>query len=154
MPTTLRNTIDMRCPPATLYDYVTQPWLWHEWHPNSRSARADVDTLNAGDCFDEVIELQPFSPLPITLRRETRYEVLVAEPHRAWHVRGETRDGWLEIRYAFEAIEGGTRFTRELTYQTRGMSLLLMPLLQGRMAVRSRQALQALRDRVEKLASA
>ena len=153
MPTTLRNTLDFRCAPDALYAYVTQPWRWHEWHPNSRSATASVEILSPGDTFDEVIEIQPFSPLPITLRRQTHYRVLVAEPHRRWQARGETRDGWLEIDYDFEPIDTGTRFTRTLRYQTSGASLLLMPLLRQRMTVMSRRALLALRERVEQDAS-
>lgn len=143
MPTVLRNSVEIHCPPETLYRYVTQPWRWHEWHPNSRSASSRVDTLQPGDRFDEYIELQPFSPLPFRLRRHTSYQVLVAEPFRAWEARGETRDGWLQIRYELEPTSRGTMFTRTLSYQTSGMSALLMPFLKSRMA---RQSLTALRN--------
>jgi hypothetical protein len=149
MATTLSNTIEIRCTPEALYRYVTQPWRWHEWHPNSKSASSTGDTLGIGDHFNEEIELQPFSPLPFRMRRRTSYEVLVAEPFRSWEVRGETRDGWLRIRYEFERCHAGTAFTRTLTYSTRGPSKLLMPFLKGRMAGNSLAALRNLKNRLE-----
>lgn len=149
MATVLENTIDMACTPRALYDYVTRPWLWHEWHPNSRQASESEQALAVGDHFEEVIELQPLSPLPWRLRRHTRYQVLVAEPQRCWEVRGETRDGWLEIAYRFTEVATGTRFSRTLRYETRGRTALLMPVLRGRMAAMSSLALSNLKTRME-----
>jgi hypothetical protein len=154
MATTLSNTIEIRCTPEALYRYVTQPWRWHEWHPNSKSASSPGDRLGIGDHFEEEIELQPFSPLPLRMRRQTRYEVLVAEPFRSWEVRGETRDGWLSIRYVLEPGSDGTVFTRTLTYSTRGLSRMLMPFLKGRMAANSLIALCNLKNRLESGAAA
>lgn len=149
MPTQLTNTIEIHCTPEALYRYVTQPWRWHEWHPNSKSASASVETLEAGDTFDEEIELQPLSPLPFRMRRQTRYEVHVAEPFKSWEVKGETKDGWLSIRYEFQPCDGGTLFTRTLTYEIRGLSRLLMPLLKNRMAGQSLIALSNLKKKME-----
>ncbi len=149
MATTLSNTIEIRCTPEVLYGYVTQPWRWHEWHPNSKSANFSGDTLGIGDHFKEEIELQPFSPLPLRLTRQTSYEVLVAEPSRLWEARGETRDGWLRIRYEIKPGPDGTLFTRTLTYSTSGLSRLLMPFLKGRMAANSLIGLRNLKDRLE-----
>ena len=84
------------------------------------------------------------------MRRETSYRVLVAEPGEAWQVRGETRDGWIMIQYAFEEIEQGTRFSRTLTYETTGISALLMPFLRKRMAEKTRIALANLKQRMER----
>ncbi|MDD3763139.1 MAG: SRPBCC family protein [Nevskiales bacterium] len=143
------NSVEMRCTPQALYDEVTRPWRWHHWHPNSLSARADRDTLAVGDSFDEVIAVQPLSPLPLTLRRQTRYRVLAAEPYRLWETEGRMSDGWLRIRYEFAPSTQGTRFTRTLTFSTRGLSRLLMPLLRGRMARMSRIALANLQRHME-----
>lgn len=145
MPTVLTNSIEISCTPEALYRYVSQPWRWHEWHPNSRSASSSVDILQVGDRFDEVIELQPLSPLPFRLRRQTRYEVIEAEQYRSWEVRGETRDGWINIRYEIQPFTGGTRFTRTLTYETTGLSSLLMPFLRSRVAKGSHIALARLK---------
>jgi hypothetical protein len=149
MTTTQQQTVDFACPVARLHDYVTQPWRWHEWHPSSRSARATVPTLAVGDTFDEVIELQPFAPLPIRLRRETHYRVEVAERNRVFEVFGDTGDGWLRIRYDFAPTQSGTRFVRTLSFDARGASRLLLPLLRRRQETLGRLALQNLKRRVE-----
>ncbi|SDW76378.1 SRPBCC family protein [Marinobacter mobilis] len=145
----IRHTIEIGCTPNTLYRYVTQPWLWHEWHPNSRSAQASVSELSVGDGFDEVIELQPLSPLPFTLRRETRYTVLNANPDSHWCVEGRMSGGWLQIDYRFRESAGGVEFTRTLTYETRGLNRLLAPLLRPRMRQMSLLALTNLKARLE-----
>lgn len=149
MSAALHNTIEIGCSPEQVYAYVTQPWRWHEWHPSSRSARASVETLQVGDEFDEVVELQPLSPLPLTLRRETRYTVLTADPFALWEVRGRMKDGWLQIRYDVAATTTGTRFSRTLTFGAGGMSRLWMPLLGKRMATISVIALDNLKQRLE-----
>jgi hypothetical protein len=143
------DRIDIRCAAERLYDYVTQPWHWHEWHPNSISAGTVSGLLRIGDTFDEVIELQPLSPLPFHMRRNTHYRVVAAEPPGTWEVEGRTRDGWLKIRYELQPGVHGTRFIRRLTYQTQGLSRLLMPLLKRRVAAASQAALVNLKTRME-----
>ena len=149
MPATLQHSIDIECAPQQLYAYVTQPWRWHEWHPSSRSARSSVEVLAVGDEFDEVVQLQPLSPLPLSLRRATRYRVLAARPGEYWEARGEMRDGWLQLRYEFAANGAGTRFVRRLTYDASGVSRLLMPLLRSRTEVLSATAMDNLKRRME-----
>ncbi len=149
MTASLHNSIEIACTPEQLYAYVTQPWRWHEWHPNSKSAAATVTSLQAGDSFDEVVEIQPLAPLPLRLRRATRYRVLVAKPALLWKVEGEMKDGWLRIEYAFKATATGTLFTRTLTYDVNGINRLLMPLLRPQMAAMSVLALSNLKRRME-----
>ncbi len=144
-----RNTIEIRCAPDRLYAYVTQPWLWHEWHPNSKSAHASVDALQIGDEFDEVIEIQPLAPLPLRMQRATRYRVMAAVPGALWKVEGRMKDGWLQIQYEFKPTPSGTQFTRTLTYSVSGPNRLLMPLLRRRMAAMSLVALSNLKRRLE-----
>lgn len=146
----IRNSIEIACTPERLYAYVTQPWLWHEWHPNSKSATAAAGPLAEGDAFTEIIELQPLSPLPLTLRRQTRYEVLVAEPGTHWQVRGEMSGGWLQIDYRFRATASGVEFTRTLTYAVSGIHRLMTPLLKPRMRAMSLLALGRLKAKVER----
>lgn len=149
MTVSLENRIEIACTPAQLYAYVTQPWLWHEWHPNSKSAEATATSLQAGDRFDEVIEIRPLAPLPFRLRRATRYRVLVAEPAQRWQVEGQMKDGWLRIRYEFKPTAGGTLFTRTLSYGVGGINRLLLPLLRPGMAAMSVLALSNLKRRME-----
>ncbi len=145
----LKNVLDIACSPETIYAYVTQPWRWREWHPNSLSATAEVEHLEVGDGFDEEIEVQPLSPLPINLRRQTRYKVEIADEAKQWQVRGQMSDGWLRIRYDLVPTKEGTRFTRTLSYQTQGISRLLMPLLARRMKQMSALALENLKCKLE-----
>lgn len=147
MSETLQHEVEVACAPQALYDYVTQPWRWHEWHPSSRSARAAVERLQPGDAFEEEIELRPLAPWPPTLRRHTRYRVLEAQPGTRWEVEGEMRDGWLRLRYDFAPAGAGTRFTRTLRYGARGASRLLLPLLRPRQAAISQLALANLQAR-------
>ncbi|MDF1630699.1 MAG: SRPBCC family protein [Alcanivoracaceae bacterium] len=146
----MENSIVIACPPDEVFAYVTQPWLWHEWHPSSRSAQAKVDVLAVGDCFDEVIQLQPLSPLPLTVQRQTRYTVLLSESGVVWEVRGETTDGALTIHYDFKPQDGGTLFHRRLQYEVRGALQLIEPwLLKPRMRGLSAQALANLKAKLE-----
>ena len=151
MPETLQHTIEIACAPARLYDYVTQPWRWHEWHPSSRSAQASVQVLHVGDEFDEVVALQPLSPLPWTLRRATHYRVLAATPSICWEAEGRMRDGWLRLRYEFAAIGGGSRFRRTLSYDASGLSRMLLPLLRRRTAELSLIAMTNLARRMQQV---
>lgn len=145
--TVLQHSIRIARAPREVYDYVTQPWRWHEWHPSSRSARAAVERLGVGDTFDEEIALQPLAPWPPTLQRQTRYRVLEAVPGERWEVEGAMRDGWLRLRYDFAPAGAGTRFTRTLRYGARGASRLLLPLLRPRQAAISQLALANLQAR-------
>lgn len=147
---TTTNTLEIQAPVANVYDYVTQPWRWHEWHPSSKSATESKQALVVGDTFDEVVEVQPLAPLPLNLRRQTHYNVLIAEPGKLWEVRGQMHDAWLQIRYEFSPTATGTQFTRTLIYATSGPSRLLMPLLKRRMAVVSVIALGNLKRKLER----
>ncbi len=148
---TLENSIVIDRSPADVFAYVTQPWRWHEWHPSSRSARAGVETLKVGDGFDEVIQLQPLSPLPLTITRQTHYQVMLSEPAVTWEVRGETSDGALTIHYDFRAEGYGTLFHRRLQYEVRGAMQLVEPwLLKPRMKRLSAQALANLKAKLER----
>ena len=149
MSETHQNTIEIGCTPEQLYRYLTQPWRWHEWHPSSRGAKASVEVLQVGDEFEEQIELRPFSPLPLRMRRSTRYRVVSAVPAAHWKVEGLVSDGWIQIEYGFSASPGGTHFTRTLSYSARGASRLLMPFLRPRMKRITQQALDALKQRME-----
>ena len=150
---TLENSIVIDRSPEEVFAYVTQPWRWHEWHPSSRSARAEVSQLAVGDHFDEVIQLQPLSPIPLTVTRQTRYTVRQSQPGECWEVHGVTADGALTIHYQFRRHEGGTLFHRRLDYEVRGAMQLIEPwLLLPRMRRLSARALANLKARLEPVA--
>jgi len=51
----LTNEITIQCPPEKVFDYVSRPDLWHEWHPASKSAVLPRVPLQTGDAFGEII---------------------------------------------------------------------------------------------------
>lgn len=104
-----------------LFNYVTQPWLWHEWHPNSISATESSNGLKVADTFQEMIRLKPLDPLPVIFNRETSYTVLVSQPDTQWIVEGKTNNGALRIQYDFEQIsENRVLFKRTLSFKVEG----------------------------------
>jgi len=146
----IENTIDIARSPQQVFDYVTQPWRWHEWHPSSQGATASAEVMTVGETFDEVIRLQPLSPLPLTVRRQTHYRVDEAQPGVCWQVTGEANGGQLTIRYQFnDDGHGGTHFFRRLSYEVTGPLRLLDPLLYPRMCELSRVALANLKNKLE-----
>lgn len=154
MPVIIENEIEISVSAEALFNYVTQPWFWHEWHPSSKSAKSDHSVLAEGDCFDEVIEVQPLAPLPPRLRKHTTYSVTESKPYQSWEVTGKMQGGWLRIRYAVVAIPGkpvSTRFHRRLEFAVSGPNRLLLPFLKRKMVKVSPMALVNLKHRMESM---
>ena len=149
MPVTIHNQIEITVSTEELFNYVTQPWKWHEWHPSSKSAKAAHSFLATGDEFVEVIEVQPLAPLPPRMARTTSYTVIESVPFHTWKVEGRMKDGWLRIRYDFEAQDELTLFTRALSFDISGINRILKPLLKSKIEKISVVALQNLKQIVE-----
>jgi len=149
MPVTIHNQIEIAVSTEDLFNYVTQPWKWHEWHPSSKSAQAAHSFLATGDEFVEVIEVQPLAPLPPRMARTTSYTVIESVPFHTWKVEGRMKDGWLRIRYDFEAQDELTLFTRALSFDISGINRILKPLLKSKIEKISVVALQNLKQIVE-----
>jgi hypothetical protein len=150
----MTHEIKVRVPAETLFNYVTQPWLWHEWHPSSRSASAGHSFLATGDQFEEVIELRPLSPLPPRLLRKVSYTVTEAVPEMSWQAEGKLKNGWLRIRYDLDPAEetgAVTHFQRTLTFGTTGAMRLMQPFLRLKMKRISAQAMRNLKKRLERM---
>ena len=146
----MSHSIFIAKPPQAVFDYVTQPWLWHQWHPNSKSAQSQVERLQLHDEFDEIIELKPLSWLPIKLTRQTHYKVEESVPGERWQVRGKGQDGWLELRYRIRPDDKGSYFVRDLTFEMQGLSRLLMHALHKQMQKTSVLALNNLKCQLER----
>ena len=114
----IENKMEIQCSAQALFNYVTQPWLWH---PNSISATESSNGLKVGDTFQEMIRLKPLDPLPVIFNRETSYTVLVSQPDTQWIVEGKTNNGALRIQYDFEKIsENRVLFKRTLSFKVEG----------------------------------
>lgn len=149
MATRMQHSVEIGRPAEQVYEFITQPWRWHEWHPSSESAQASASRLAVGDGFDEVIRVQPLAPWPPVLRRATRYQVQAAQPGRHWCCRGQMQDGWLEIRYELESLGERSRLTRTLTFEVQGITRCLLPLLRFRQQRLSAVALDNLKALLE-----
>lgn len=149
MPIRLYNEIEINCSAEQLFNYVTQPWRWHEWHPDSMGARADKQVLAAGDHFDETIAVQPLAPLPLTITRHPHYVVRESVPPHIWAAEGTYRDGSLSFRYEIESRGDRVLFKRTMQFEVRGPMRLLVPLVRMKQEKKSLVALAALRRIVE-----
>ena len=114
-------------PIEAVYDYVTQPDRWHEWHPTSLSAdTGNTGSLPIGTRFTEIIDLLGIRPSEF----KTVFTSLAV-------------DG--SIHYYLRAHQGGTLFKRVLTYETE----LQLASLHERMVALSAIALDRLKQRLE-----
>ncbi|AFM13665.1 SRPBCC family protein [Turneriella parva] len=116
--TTLTNEILIAAPPEKVFDYVSRPDLWHEWHPASKSAVLPRVPLQRGDAFGEIITVTyPF----IKISRKTEYRVTLSERAKVWEVQGSSSLFSLTIHYDFFSEGATTRFRRTLTYRVQGL---------------------------------
>lgn len=120
------DEIFIEAPVQKVFDYVSRPDLWHEWHPASTSAELPRAPLQQGDRFREIITVA--YPL-VKIRRHTEYRVTESKPSVLWEVQGESSLFNLTIHYEFMAKERGTLFQRTLTYSVKGLLAWFEPLL-------------------------
>jgi uncharacterized protein YndB with AHSA1/START domain len=104
------NEVIIDAPIQKVYDYVSQPERWHEWHPASLSAdTGTAKPLKKGDKFSEKIRIYG---------QETQmsYEVVIASPPYEFKTAFTSPliDG--TIHYKLEKQGDGTRFNRTLDY--------------------------------------
>lgn len=104
------NEVVIDAPIEKVYEYVSQPERWHEWHPASLSADAgSTGVLKEGDTFSEKIRIYG---------QETQmsYKVLIASPPNEFKTEFTSPliDG--TIHYKLEKRGTGTYFNRTLNY--------------------------------------
>ncbi|CRM87412.1 SRPBCC family protein [Pseudomonas sp. 22 E 5] len=129
----------INAPIDTVYDYVTQPDRWHEWHPSSLSAdTGTTGSLCAGARFTEMIDL-------LGIRVPMSYRVQIARRPDEFKTvfTSMAVDG--SIHYVLQPCADGTLFKRVLTYGTE----LQLASLHERMLTLSSTALDRLKHRLE-----
>ncbi|MBD8666582.1 SRPBCC family protein [Pseudomonas lurida] len=129
----------IQAPIEAVYDYVTQPDRWHEWHPTSLSADTGTSgSLPAGARFTEFIDL-------LGVRVPMSYRVQIARRPGEFKTvfTSLAVDG--SIHYFLLPHQGGTLFKRVLTYETE----LQLATLHERMIELSAVALGQLKHRLE-----
>ena len=110
--TTIRLERRIAAAPAAVYDLVTRPARWHEWHPSSLRADAHaMESLAAGARFEEDIRSSGFT-------RHLRWTVREAESPRRWCAEAVMDDGsQVRLLYELAADGAGTHFVRTLDYR-------------------------------------
>ncbi|MBC3195670.1 SRPBCC family protein [Pseudomonas poae] len=129
----------IQAPIDAVYDYVTQPDRWHEWHPTSLSADTGTrGSLATGARFCEMIDL-------LGVRVPLSYRVQIAQPPDEFKAAftSVAIDG--SIYYFLQPYRDGTLFKRVLMYETE----LQLATLQARMVELSAVALDHLKQRLE-----
>lgn len=109
--TQLCQSIEIPAPPAAVYDYVTRPLRWKEWHPSSLAVQEVADeSLVAGRRFEEDVEAGG-------RRRHLVWMVEESRPGQRWRASAYMEDGsTVRLTYELEPAGTGTRFTRTLEY--------------------------------------
>lgn len=146
--TALTNEILIAASPRQVFDYVSRPDLWHEWHPASTSAELPRVPLQVGDAFREIITVK--YPL-ISVKRQTSYSVTISDPTTTWQVQGKSSLFDLTIHYDFTRVGEGTLFRRTLAYSVKG-PLRWFEIIAVRPKIRnqSAQALKQLKAHIER----
>lgn len=110
--TRIYSTIHIDCPPPQLYDFVTTPGNWPQWHPSSLSVGGATNhSLEVGEqCTEEFLVAGRRGSVVWTVRERS-------VPHR-WVIAGEIigRDSGGLITYSLTPQNGGTHFEREFVY--------------------------------------
>ena len=104
------NEVFINAPIDKVYEYVSQPDRWHEWHPASLSASTgEVKILKEGDTFSEKIRIYG-------QETEMNYKVVIASPPNEFKTAFTSPliDG--TIHYQLETRGTGTYFKRTLEY--------------------------------------
>lgn len=129
----------IQAPTEAVYDYVTQPDRWHEWHPTSLGAETGTSgSLPVGARFTEFIDL-----LGIRVPMSYRVQIALRPDEFKTVFTSLAVDG--SIHYFLQAHRDGTLFKRVLIYETE----LQLASLHERMIELSSVALDQLKQRLE-----
>lgn len=144
--TLIRTEIEIARDLQTVYNYVTTPSHWTDWHPSTRKVTGAADhSLQVGE---EVVEdaVVADRSLQVTWRAVER-----DEPRR-WVISTVGGPATGTVTYTLvPSASGGTAFRREFFYPTNSLRFKLADLLIVRRKVQaeSAEALRRLKARLE-----
>ncbi|KXU83772.1 polyketide cyclase [Paraburkholderia monticola] len=110
--TKIVTVISIERPDTVVFDYVTTPAHWPDWHPSSLSVRGATDhSLNVGEQVTEEFRVAG-------RRGSVVWTVAARERPRQWVIVGAI-DGRSAgtVSYSLTPIASGTRFEREFIYR-------------------------------------
>lgn len=144
--TRIRTQIEIARDPQDVYDYVTTPAHWVEWHPSTRTVTgAAAHSLAVGEeCVEDAVVAG--RALQVTWHVDER------EEPRRWVI--STRGGAVQgtITYTLTpSASGGTVFRREFVYPTNSLRFVVANLLVIRRTVQaeSEEAMRRVKQRLE-----
>ncbi len=146
--TRIVNTATIRRPIEAVYDYVTTPGHWPEWHPSSLGVTGATDhSLAVGEQVTERF-------LVAGRRGEVVWTVGEREAPRRWTIEGKiiTAGGGGTVRYILTVRDdGATDFTREFVYPLPNLLYAVLDALviRRRIAAESAEAVRRLTRRLE-----
>jgi uncharacterized protein YndB with AHSA1/START domain len=144
--TRICSSIQIRQPIEEVFDFITTPRNWPQWHPASVSVGGNADhSLLPGEEVTENISVAGHHGQVTWLVRER------SAPHR-WVIDGTGKDGGhATITYTLTRHPAGTNFERELVYTVPNTLLALLDwlIIRSRMKADSVEALQRLKRLLE-----
>jgi uncharacterized protein YndB with AHSA1/START domain len=144
--TRICNSIQIRQPIEQVFDFITTPANWPQWHPASVSVGDNADhSLLPGEAVTENISVFGHRGQVTWLVRER------SAPHR-WIIDGTGNDGGhATITYTLTRDPVGTNFERELVYAMPNPLLAVLDwlIIRSRMKADSALALQRLKRLLE-----
>jgi uncharacterized protein YndB with AHSA1/START domain len=144
--TRICNSIQIRQPIEPVFDFITTPANWPQWHPASVSVGGNADhSLLPAEAVTENISVAGRRGQITWLVRER------SAPHR-WVIDGAGKNGGhATITYTLTRHPAGTNFERELVYAMPNPLLAVLDwlIIRSRMKADSVEALQRLKRLLE-----
>jgi uncharacterized protein YndB with AHSA1/START domain len=150
MPNEVRTVISIARPMEEVFNYVTTPGHWPDWHPSSLGVTGATDhSLGVGEEVTEEF-------LVAGWRGKLTWRVVERDAPRAWAISGKVgAQGSGTVAYTLAPEGSGTHFTRVFAYQGNGLLFALVDRLfyNRRLTAESAEALRRLKQRLEAGAS-
>lgn len=144
--TRICNSIQIRRPIEQVFDFITTPANWPQWHPASVSVSENAShSLLPGEQVTENISVSGRRGQVTWLARER------SAPHR-WVIDGSGKNGGrATITYSLSPHPDGTHFERELVYTMPNALLVVLDwlVIRLRMKADSAEALRRLKRLLE-----
>ena len=144
--TRIVSTVSIRRPPGEVFDYVSTPANWKQWHPSTVGVSGDAaHPQTVGErCVEEFV---------VAGRRgETEWTVTRCERPSVWRIETRPKAGGAgSVMYELAPDAGGTAFTRTLEYTMPNplLAVLNALVLRPRVVRESETAVQNLRRVLE-----
>jgi uncharacterized protein YndB with AHSA1/START domain len=144
--TSIHTEVEIARPPAQVFEYVTTPSRWPEWHPASLAVHGDAaHPLVLGEAVIEDFVVAG-------RRGRVEWTVTAREPARFWQIEGRI-DGRQAgvIAYTLTPTAIGTRFRRDFRYAAPNVLFAIANAwsLRERLAAESDEAVTQLKRALE-----